>query len=370
MTGAAADLSAGEPFHLPGQSRIPVRNLWLLLVYASGLARFRDRFDAEVEASPDLPALLGRLLTLIVERRLRRNLSRAYQPRRAVLRRVRGRIDILDTFAHDRLSLGRVSCRFEDLTVDTPRNRLVWAALRFLAGRLEEVDLAHRCRDLARTLSRLGVTPQAPSRNELARDQIARHEADDQIMVAVARLALDLALPTEEEGRSRLSRLDRDAMILHQIFESAVLGFYRHELPSGWKVRGQTWLHWPAEAPTGGLEVLLPDMRADIVLDHVTTGRRIVLDTKFTDILTTGMRGADRFHSDHLYQLYAYLRSQEGTGPAARHAEGVLLYPSLGREVDEAVTLDGHRLRLATVDLSLGADEIRQRLKAVVQTSL
>src|SRR5687768_11771593 len=106
---------APEPLREPS-SRIPIRNLWLLLVYASGLARFRDRFDAEVDESPDLPSLLARLLILIVERRLRRNLSRAYEPRRAVLGRVRGRIDILDTFAHDRLRLGQVTCRFEDLT--------------------------------------------------------------------------------------------------------------------------------------------------------------------------------------------------------------------------------------------------------------
>ena len=32
--------------------RIPVRNLWLLLLYASDLARFGDRFDAAVEESP------------------------------------------------------------------------------------------------------------------------------------------------------------------------------------------------------------------------------------------------------------------------------------------------------------------------------
>jgi len=37
--------------------RIPVRNVWLLFLYAYDLARFQHRFDAKVEASPDLKSL-------------------------------------------------------------------------------------------------------------------------------------------------------------------------------------------------------------------------------------------------------------------------------------------------------------------------
>ena len=38
----------------PVPAKIPVRNIWLLFLYASGLAQFRERFDAEVDQSPDL----------------------------------------------------------------------------------------------------------------------------------------------------------------------------------------------------------------------------------------------------------------------------------------------------------------------------
>jgi 5-methylcytosine-specific restriction enzyme subunit McrC len=65
--------------------RIPVRNLWLLMLYASELTRFRNRFNAFVESDiDDLPDLVATLLVEAVEYRLRRNLTRGYQDRRKV----------------------------------------------------------------------------------------------------------------------------------------------------------------------------------------------------------------------------------------------------------------------------------------------
>lgn len=102
----ATDLPPGE--HLIG--RIPVRNLWLLMLYASDLTRIKGAFDAITEDDiDDLPDLVARLLASSVERRLRRNLTRGYRHREMVLTRVRGRIDILTTEARQLLSRGRCS---------------------------------------------------------------------------------------------------------------------------------------------------------------------------------------------------------------------------------------------------------------------
>jgi 5-methylcytosine-specific restriction enzyme subunit McrC len=109
---------------------IPLRNVWLLFLYAADLVRYRDQFNQQVEQARDLPDLVARLLSDVVDTRLRRNLSRGYRTRSAHLSRVRGRIDVLDTTAKRLMERGRVACRFEEHTMDTPRNRLVRAALR------------------------------------------------------------------------------------------------------------------------------------------------------------------------------------------------------------------------------------------------
>jgi len=91
--------------------RIPVRNLWLLMLYASDLTRERGVFNAITEDDiNDLPGLIARLLANAVEHRLRRNLTRGYRRREMVLTRVRGRIDVLTTEARkSRLKLSPFS---------------------------------------------------------------------------------------------------------------------------------------------------------------------------------------------------------------------------------------------------------------------
>ena len=193
-----------EPSRVTG--RIPLRNLWLLVLYASDLGRYSGQFAGMVEQSPDLPSLIGRLLAYAVERRLRRNLSRGYVRKEAILSRIRGRIDIQRTYRHDLLSIGQVALRFDDHTIDTPRNRFVRAALDAVAGRVDNADLWHRCRRLAGDLARLGVAGVRPSRATISSDQLGRNDAEDALMITLAQIVFDLVLPSEDEGNRALVR--------------------------------------------------------------------------------------------------------------------------------------------------------------------
>lgn len=354
---------------------IPVRNLWLLMLYASrlyasGFFRQLDhREKCGVEENPDdIPDLVAEVLAHAVERRLMRNLSFGYRPRNAVLGRVRGRIDLLNTERHQLLARGKVACRFEDLIVNTPRNRFVRAALEVISRIVSLPELAHRCRALAGSLKRCGVTGEKPSRAELSVDRFGHHDADDQHMVAAAQIAFDLALPTEASGSKLLHLPDREIEWIRHLYEKAVAGFYKVVLsPAGWRTNAGKTLHWPIEKKTYGIDALLPSMITDVVLDHHGIGQRIVIDTKFNSIITQG-RYREALRSGYIYQMYAYLRSQDDDGdPLSLHASGLLLHPSIGEKmVDETVVIQGHAIRFATVDLAATAAEIRNQLLRMV----
>jgi 5-methylcytosine-specific restriction enzyme subunit McrC len=184
-------------------------------------------------------------------------------------------------------------------------------------------------------------------------------------MVEVAQLALDLVLPAEAANRRSLMQLARDETLLRKIFEAGVAGYLKHHLVrEGWTVRAQRLLAWQTSEPSPGILAVLPGMEADIVLER--EGRRIVVDTKFTLMLTTGQYGREVLKSGHIYQLYSYLRSQEGKGHGADTAEGLLLYPAVGAEQHEEVVIDGHRLRFSTIDLTAVSSALGHRLKTLV----
>jgi len=126
-------------------------------------------------------------------------------------------------------------------------------------------------------------------------------------------------------------------------------------------------MSWQIEARTLGIDLILPSMRTDIVLDCPTGGRRIIIDTKFNSILTDGWYREDSLRSGYLYQIYAYLMSQVNRGDTmADVAEGVLLHPSTGKSLDEAVVIQGHRIRFMTVDLTAAPSAIRAELLRVI----
>ena len=199
-------------------------------------------------------------------------------------------------------------------------------------------------------------------------DYIGRHDTDDRSMVAAAQLALDLALPTEESGTSALPLPYREERWVRRLFERAVGGFYEVTLSRrGWRVNTGKRLDWNIERRTSNVDSILPTMKTDVILEHGASNRRIVIDTKFTSILTDGWYRDETLRSGYLFQIYAYLRSQAGRGnPLADHAEGLLLHPSVGREVDETAVIQGHPIRFATVDLAGTGTAIRQRLLKVV----
>jgi 5-methylcytosine-specific restriction enzyme subunit McrC len=345
--------------------RIPVRNLWLLMLYASDLFRTRGIGNVGLEDNPDdLPDLVAEILAHAVEVRQRRRLNFGYRSRDAVVNRVRGRIDVLNTERHRLLDRGLVACRFDELTIDTPRNRFVRSALESISRVVRRKDVSHRCRSLASGMKAMGVSGDAPTRAQMSTDRFGRNDADDRFMVAAAKLALDLALPTEAAGMNVLTLPDREVTWVRRLFEKAVGGFYDVVLqPQGWRVRCGGTLGWQIEQKTPGIDRILPTMRTDIVLDHAPSGRRIVIDTKFTSIVTSGWYREETLRSGYVYQIYAYLRSQVGRGdPLADCASGLLLHPSVGDAIDETVVIQGHGIRFATVDLTVSAGEIRSRL--------
>ena len=218
----------------------------------------------------------------------------------------------------------------------------------------------------------MGVSGEHLIRHAPSVNLIGRVDTADRQMLAAAQLAFDLALPTETAGPRNLSSLSREPRWVWELYEKAIAGFYDVTLTQrGWRIHSQRTLHWNTGDMTDGIGAILPSMRADTVLDHRASGYRIIIDTKFTSILKPGNYRTQTLASGHIYQIYAYLRSQEGLGdPLADTASGILLHPAVNCSVDESVDIQGHNIRFATVNLDTTPQEIRHRLLELIDPTL
>ena len=349
-------------------STIPVRNAWYLLLYAWDMAAWQGRHRSAIENSPSLLGLLARVLAEATRKLLRRNLARAFYTHRRTLRGVRGRIDFAESLKRLEFESGRAHCQFSELGVDTLRNRILRATLDRLAHdpRVDHADpvKATELRSVLAALTRsMGAVQLTQiSSGMFSQLQLGRNDLDYIFLMTVCELVHRLELPVEDAGDHALTALMRDEIRFSQLFERFVRNFWRKHL-AGYSIASES-LKWFDELGSA----LVPDMRTDITLsERAAPHRRIVVDTKFyKSALSLGGFGKPTFHSENLYQVYTYLRTQEHLSEAHRCAEGLLLYPTTDGDLDEKMKVQSHLIRVASVDLAQPWPEVHSRLLALV----
>lgn len=353
---------------------IRIKNIWFLLLYAYELYRNVERSKIEeCEQYPDkIPYLVAEILTDAVKRRLRRDLSLKYRARRADLSRIHGSIDLLRTETKNLLQQGKVACAFEDITVDTPANRCVRAALLKLAKSIRYYDpkdsdgISTKCLAAANRLEKAGVGYDTSFDFRRIREfrRTSRLNARDGEMLAAARLAFSLDLPISNQDIYK--KHDR----LWELFEKAIYGFYHfHFQNTEWHIRPQHSMTWNikvlhSNSLTGDqICKLIPAMRPDIVLEYKSLPNHLVIiDTKYTDITKINQYNDPKLVSSHIYQLYTYLRSQENNDDdLTKSSSGILLYAS-NKNNDVYACVQGHIIGFVAISLDVDAALIRRRL--------
>ncbi|OHO55438.1 hypothetical protein HMPREF2635_05195 [Corynebacterium sp. HMSC035E02] len=329
------------------ETHVPIRSVWLLQLYASHAYTHGSIVDGDVDKhDTELAELAVEMLCDSVEKRLRHDLTRGFTIGERTLARVRGRIDTLKTAREHLLEKGLVACRFNELTTDSPVNQFLRTALEtgfVLMHAQSSPELAQRCRRLASRLAAAGVslpttTPQLPARLLPA----------DQSVLDIAQLLLDFAIPAKGKTGHAFARAEMTQPQLRALFERALLGVFRYHLsPLGWRVSGAERLAWNTDSSSP----FIPGMLTDIML-RSPEGKLVIVDAKFTDLFATSrFTDALTLKNEHMYQLYAYLRSQEHRGEEWTHASGMMLYATAASESDVDFNLDGHRISFRSVSL-------------------
>lgn len=347
-----------------GATRIDVRSVWFLMLYASNLLDRLTTAEREKllhgEHDNDLFDVLASALAAQMEERMKAMLRVGYRTRAEPLARVRGRIDHLGTARRRLMESGRVLCRFAEQTVDLPRYRFVLVTLRLAAQRAESRAVRLQCQSVVRALAAQGVRQTDPTPSELSTEQYGHFDAADRGLVEVAKLVRDMCAPEHTPGTVSLPRVARDERALRDLFEQAVRGFYRHHLGrQGFRAekRRETW----AASGSDSDLAFLPTLNADVVM--LGPEKQLIVECKFAPIFTM-IKGTPRLKPDFVRQVHAYgVAFAERTElPTELVLLGALVRSSQGRDLD--LTLGGFPLRVREVDLSLSPSEIRRALLA------
>ena len=333
---------------------IPIENIYYLFCYAwdrfpEGKTIGVGRID-----SPKLWDLFASVLVRGVNRLMRRGLDRGYTEIEEDISAVRGRVVVGDTLRRNLLMFGRAYCRFDDLSHDILHNQIIKATL----GRLSETDeLDQELRRELRRLKRLfsEVSNVSPSNTLFRRVQLSRNNGNYDLLIKICELVHAALLPQREGKGGKFSDILEDEIRMPGVFEAFVRNFFKAE-QSEFSVKSE-YIQWDAQALNTESAQYLPAMRTDVTLR--SKHRTIVIDTKYYPEALTENYGQKKVRSDHLYQLYAYLKNCKSQGGAP---EGILLYPTTSRSFDLAFVMGENKMRVKTLQLDQSWQKIHAEL--------
>jgi len=171
----------------------------------------------------------------------------------------------------------------------------------------------------------------------------------------------------EETGKSKFRDFIRDEGQMAYLFEEFVRNFYKIEAPE-YKVSRED-IYWGTASANHETYSLLPKMVTDISVEAENT--KAVIDTKYYKETLVTHYDKEKIHSQHIFQIYAYLKNLEKKGGVNQNCTGVLLYPTVYEEVRLSEPLDDtHRLIVYTINLNQHWKGIRQDLLNLINEAL
>ncbi len=341
-------------------SAIPIENIYYLLSYA--WSHFHEGEELEVSAvsCPDVANLLGLVLASGVQRLARNGFERQYQEIQEETPRLRGRIRVAESHRRMTHRAGRMLCEFDELSGDTPANRILRTTVRrMLAIPGLTGDNRHLLRVAGTLLPECGEIRISVA--SFQRIQLHRNTRRYGLLLAVCRLIHQSLLPEEREGGTRFRDPLRDETVMHRLFEDFVRNFARKHC-AGADV-GAMKIGWVGEWDEEAARVL-PGMLTDVTV--AWPHRKLILDCKFYKEALVRRHDRHRLHSSHLYQLSSYLQNKS-VEAGWENVEGILLYPAVEHQVSVSMTLLGKRMRVVSVDLDRPWTDIHGDLQGILR---
>ena len=325
---------------------IPIQNLYYLFCYAWNRMKEGGVIDVGGVERPDPVDLFAKVLVDGTRHLLRLGIERSYQPTKEELSALRGRIGLHESIPLIAGHVPRLVCEFDELNHDTVANRILKATMTRLANTTGvDVALAHQLRLLRKRFNE--VSDLQLSREHFRQVKIHRNNAFYRFLINICELVLDATLPDGRGGRYRFLDILRDEKRMALVFQAFVRNFYRIEQKK-FMVKSLS-VKWDIQNGTEASLYLLPKMVTDIHL--IGPERRLIIDTKYSSKLFQVYYDKNSFRSEHLSQLFTYVKNAEALGQAYRNVEGMLLYPAVGQAIDEWFETQGHLMRVATINL-------------------
>jgi len=316
---------------------ILISNIYYMLAYAFRPLAIGGISDMGNEDFENLKELFAEIIIRVLRRQLKCGLPKGYKSESEELSHLHGKIDVQTSIRKMTQIRHHLICEFDEFSEDVSGNRLIKCAITHL---LRQSDVS---RDRKRYLKFLWSSFSSVADVEYRHIPLQRTGGAEYVMlVNVCRFLLDGLLMNTTGGYKMREFLPDEE--LHALYERFLLEYFRYHHSE----------FYPRSAPIdwdmAETNEAMPKMKSDVYLTHGV--KTLIIDAKFYTKTMSEHYDKKKYHSNNLYQIYAYVKNADKT--RSGNVSGMLLYAKTDEEKtpDSSNFIGGNEISVKTLDLS------------------
>lgn len=348
---------------MESKPKIPIKNIYYMLSYAWGILEESDTINVGSEEFDNIYNLLSRIYINGIINLKKRGFSRYYIEKKELTSILRGKVDISSSIKNQSIQQGKMICSFDEFSEDIILNQIIKTTIGLLT-KAPALDKTLRKQLLKQEMYFTDISHIILSDSLFSSLRYNRNNKHYQLLINISELIYKGLITKEKENEYIFSDFIRDEQMAN-LYEKFVLNFYKLHLDSSiYKVHAPK-LNWDIEVEAKEEDLLLlPEMRTDIVVENKAKNTQMIIDTKYySKTLVKGNRSdIEKLRTSHLYQIFAYLSNSRYEGKK----EGVLLYPTIDKDLDAIFPITNKRIMIKTLNLNTKWSNIEKRLLSII----
>lgn len=341
--------------------RIPIQNIYYMLCYAWDRLKEKDIISIDNIEGNNLLNLFAKVLAGGISYLIKRGFDRRYIGINDDISCIRGKIIFNHSSKRMLWIKGKMSCEFDDMSYNVLHNQIIKTIIEQL---INHKELDDELKDSLLNQYKYFRYFDSIKLNKkvFSKVQINKNNQYYDFVLKICEIIYDNLLVDERTGQTKFKEFDRDEKHMAYLFENFVRNFYKREL-RGCVVKRED-IFWDLVDFNNGHISYLPKMQTDISIE--TENRKIIIDTKFYKDAFTHNMDSVKLNSNNLYQLFSYLKNIEAKGGLSMNAEGILIYPLVDKEIEYDYYIQGHSVKVRTINLNREWQLIHKQLIDIV----
>lgn len=340
-------------------NKIQIENIYYMLCYSWDRLEYLDRnYVGQLEEKNILD-----LLTLVFQKEvnfiIKKGLYREYVVEKEESSVIKGKLGFNESLPLIGKRSGKLVCEYDDMSYNVELNRIIKSTIINIL-KVKEVSKDY-IKSLKGSLTYFNNVDKI-TLNEKIFKAIKYNKIDKKykFVINVCELINNNLLLSKDGQAAEFYNFIEDDKKMSLLFENFVRNFYKRELHKV-NVRREN-INWKLDGPE---KEYLPIMQTDISLEWIEEDRKIIMDTKYyREAVKSNRGGSDKLRTTNLYQLFSYLKNSESEKD--RHADGILLYPRVDKELNLKYSMENHKISIFTVNLNCKWQDIHSRLLEIV----